>query len=1015
MAQSFLDQLQIVAKDWPGRTEADLQADIHQLLRIGNFLIDNFPKLEAQSGDGTSRRIDIEYGSLVIECKREVNPSKRSAFAKDEGQLAGYLVVRQEQTDSLWAGILTNGRHWRHYRLDSQSTLRLVSEITIDSEFSDERSFRVWLGSALPTQRRVRPTTDEIEGRLGSESPSHNITTDRLRELLKQGGEKPEIELKRSLWVKLLRTAFGTQFDGSEELFVEHTYLVILATLIARAVVGLTLDATPATLLSGESFSTLGIVGVGEAGFFDWPLDIAGGDEIVMDISKRVSSFDWSTTDHDVLKALYQSVISPDVRHKLGEYYTPDWLATLIVSHVVVDPLSQRVLDPACGSGTFLFAAIDRYFEAAESEGIEISEAVDRLPNFVVGIDIHPVATTLAQVTYLLAIGTERLSQRSKTFSVPVYLGDSIRWDDPTQSGGDLFHSNDDIVIKTGEDLQLFDMELRFPSEVTARSDFDSLINELSEKAAGRDRRAPRPSIIGILNKYTSVPASRTTLTATYSVLCDLHESGRDHIWGYYVRNQAKPSWFSRAENNVDVLIGNPPWLSYRYMPTVMQQKFKSRSKERNLWSGGKVATHQDLSALFVARSCELYLKPGGHFGFVMPLAVLSRQSYEGFRTGRWTSEFGPALVSDFEEPWSLLGVKPSPFPVPASVIFGSKSELVAQSNVAMPKTVQELSGHVQQKGGVISGIELSFSSETLTMMSSDTVYLSPYGSRFRQGATLVPRFLVLADHGPEAPLARASQISIHSRRSSQEKQPWKSIASVSGVVESEFIRKVVLGESIIPFRMDSTLDAVLPWHQKFGFLSTANPQVDRFPGLAHWLNNVEQIWGANKSPSSKLSFIDQIDFMHKLETQFPIAPIRVVYSKSGNSLVAAILTDTNIVVDHKLYWAAVPTMNEARYLTAILNASHFTDLIRPYQSIGAFGPRDFDMYVWMPPTPLFEPSSPLHQELANLAAVAEAVVERIDFPSGSSFQSRRKTCRQALSLEGVDHKLNALVLQLLE
>ena len=38
----------------------------------------------------------------------------------------------------------------------------------------------------------------------------------------------------------------------------------------------------------------------------------------------------------DLLKQLYQYLVPRHLRHDLGEYYTPDWLA-------------QRVLDPACG------------------------------------------------------------------------------------------------------------------------------------------------------------------------------------------------------------------------------------------------------------------------------------------------------------------------------------------------------------------------------------------------------------------------------------------------------------------------------------------------------------------------------------------------------------------------------------------------------------------------------------------------------------------------------------------
>ena len=69
------------------------------------------------------------------------------------------------------------------------------------------------------------------------------------------------------------------------------------------------------------------------------------------------------------MKTLYESVISADTRRQLGEYYTPDWRAEAMVEAAVPNPLQQRVLDPACGSGTFLFHAVRRYLAAAREAG----------------------------------------------------------------------------------------------------------------------------------------------------------------------------------------------------------------------------------------------------------------------------------------------------------------------------------------------------------------------------------------------------------------------------------------------------------------------------------------------------------------------------------------------------------------------------------------------------------------------------------------------------------------------
>ncbi|HKR52598.1 MAG TPA: N-6 DNA methylase, partial [Pseudonocardiaceae bacterium] len=94
------------------------------------------------------------------------------------------------------------------------------------------------------------------------------------------------------------------------------------------------------------------------------------GGDFVRTLARRLSRFDWTNVEHDVLKVLYESVIGSETRKQLGEYYTPDWLAEQVVSTAVTDPLNQRVLDPACGSGTFLFHAVRRYLNAAAAAGI---------------------------------------------------------------------------------------------------------------------------------------------------------------------------------------------------------------------------------------------------------------------------------------------------------------------------------------------------------------------------------------------------------------------------------------------------------------------------------------------------------------------------------------------------------------------------------------------------------------------------------------------------------------------
>ena len=562
---------------------------------------------------------------------------------------------------------------------------------------------------------------------------------------------------------------------------------------------------------------------------------------MVRTLARRLSRFEWSQVEHDVLKVLYESVIDPETRHRLGEYYTPDWLAERMVGDAVPEPLAETVLDPACGSGTFLFWAVRRFLAAAEGSGLPSADAVDELVRHVFGVDLHPVAVTLARVTYLLAIGRERLADR-RAFAVPVYLGDTVQWNqDETllAAGG--------ITVHTTDGAELFARQLHFPESVVADAGrFDRLVAELAERAGARERGSrPLPPITAILNRYEVEEGERPAVETTFQQLCALHDDGRNHIWGYYVRNLARPLWFSR--NRVDVLVGNPPWLSYRFMPAEIQRTFRALSTERGLWAGSEVATHQDLSGLFVARACELYLRPGGRFAFVMPAATLSRRQFSGFRTGDYPAPSAHTKL-DFEGPWNLTGIDPTIFPVPAAVVHGRRAGS-GQGASAMPVMGEVWSGRLPDHRRAWAEAEVAITVAEGAASVAEDAPRSPYEAKFSQGATILPNALVFVESAPTGPLGvPVGHRHVRSKRSAQEKEPWKNLESLEGVIEEEFVRPVHLGRTVAPFRPLTPAEAVLPIVQS-RLLADDGPELDDFPGLAQWWRR-RCICGSSTAPS---------------------------------------------------------------------------------------------------------------------------------------------------------------------
>ena len=220
----------------------------------------------------------------------------------------------------------------------------------------------------------------------------------------------------------------------NDPLWLQHTYLVIVAKCIAFAVLGLNED-DPARLLSGEALANAEINGAVEGDFFDWIVADPDGAKLVRRIMAHVRRFRLAEVESDVMKTLYKSLIDREQRHGLGEYYTPDWLAAKMTHHAVTAPLEQKVLDPACGSGTFLFHALRRFLEEAEAGDVVPARRALEATQHVAGMDIHPVAVIIARVTYLLGLAPV-LSGRAGAISVPVYLGDAMQLSISEMIGG---------------------------------------------------------------------------------------------------------------------------------------------------------------------------------------------------------------------------------------------------------------------------------------------------------------------------------------------------------------------------------------------------------------------------------------------------------------------------------------------------------------------------------------------------------------------------------------------------
>ena len=503
----------------------------------------------------TRRRVDLVLSDAFIEVKTRIGRAADALTPAIEhvAQLDGYLSASPDVS----VGVLTDGRHWLRRttgQVDVPATYPWA--FTLRGPDDGVELYR-WLNEYIFSGERAKPVHASTVGReFGPGSPVYTTHIELIRRLFEHHGEDRTVAIKYDLWQELLAVALG-EIIGTEpaeslhSLFVRHTYLVSMIGMITQATFGVDIERLsahdPADLLLGRRFSAdTGLAGVIESNFFAWLAEVDGGVDVIREMAAWVASYDWSSAELGLASALYQSVIPAPEREQLGEYYTPDWLAEAMVRHAVTDPLTQRVLDPACGSGSFLVAAIRHLLVAADRADLTPAETLTKLRRNVIGVDVHPVAVHLARSEWVLASRDAIADAANRPeFAPPVYLGDSLQM--ITRAEGMLGQVEVSIPV-TGDPLR---RELRFPRSLIERPEmFDAAMERVAAQV--RTDGDSRQALVD-----AGIPEDeRLALEPTLDLLNDLHTEGRDHIWSYHTRNVVRP--LVLAEESVDVVIGNP-------------------------------------------------------------------------------------------------------------------------------------------------------------------------------------------------------------------------------------------------------------------------------------------------------------------------------------------------------------------------------------------------------------------------------------------------------------------------
>jgi len=818
-------------------------------------------------------------------------------------------------------------------------------------------------------------------------------------------------------------TAYLYQMPGGvrlkQLLFAIHTYYAFLMKIIAIELLSMQRESTITSFVrdlgaldddalkerlerleSGADFIDQGIENFLEADFFRWYLD--GWNRSLANafrtIVRGLSAFEPATPvlepewTRDLLKKLYEMIVPKKLRHDLGEFYTPDWLAGHLIdrSGYPGDP-DIRFLDTGCGSGTFLVEAIHRVVQKIRSrKKIDWEKVGRQILNNIVGFDLNPLAVLAARTNYLIAFAP--FIPFVRPISIPVYLCDSVLAPTRASKEGELDFGG--VVFSTTKG------DFLFPSIMQDKEKIDKFTSLIEIGLKGKQN--PEDFLALLMKRLPLSERDGRLLLRVYSRIRELEEQGENGIWARYIKNAFAPVYLGVF----DYVVGNPPWIRWGYLSDDYRKRtldlwqryglFSLKGHEARLGAGEK-----DFSMLFTYASCDNYLKKGGTLAFLITHEVFkSKGAGEGFRQFEIKDKKVPLRVKLMED---LVDLKPfqaanktslfvlekgQPTSYPIPVVLWKRRPGIGTISPDWPLSeVMANTERVEVKAIPVDPSRTNSSWQTATL--SSLKYLEKmkgeYLYKAYRGASTEPYgvfWLRIKEVRPDGLLVVENMIERGKRE----------IPSTSAAIEKDLVYPAVSGGDIVKFGIKSNF-----------YVLVAQDPIERKGYEEQWMSSHLPLTYAYlthfkeiliKRAAYQKYFHKEIKKDNKVIKREPIAPFysmyniskdsfakyRVVWKRMASKMAAVVLSrlrtqfglKTVISTDTTSFFS-VEDEKEAHYLCGILNSDVVDEYIRSFSSAGrGFGAPSVMNNLAIPK---FTDHNKIHIRISELSQKAHALV----------------------------------------
>jgi SAM-dependent methyltransferase len=1022
--------------------EAELRTKITQAIQsvADNLNLDLALKEERTLVNG---RADAVYSRLVIEYEppRSLREDNRHGTNQHAiGQLKGYiegLVKKERHKPERLAGVVLDGSYFIFIR-NREGVWQIDSPLRVDG-YSTEYFLK--LLSSLSTEHALIPqnlvrdfgeNTDVSRKVVGSLFRALTSTTNaKVKTLFNQWSlqfsEVCDYEEASKLKVESFADKFGIggqKMPPFQFFFTLHTYYAAFIKLLAVQVVQYyamprlgtdlkkaatsgcqELRAYLGKMEEGGIFRELGLSNFMEGDFFGWYLEV-WDDNLYQAFKALISALanyslvtldvDPDTT-RDLLKKLYQQLMPKELRHNLGEYYTPDWLAERLLNMLEGGKFEgnpdKRLLDPACGSGTFLVIAIKRIREYAWANALPESQVLEKVLSNVVGFDLSPLAVISARTNYLLALG-DLIRHRRGEINVPVYLCDSIM---TPQEGEDLFGKG---VLKFNTAVG----PLSLPKSLVQTNYIDILSDFLEEAVKLNLSRA---QFVEKLCQKLPVDQARDekdidVVHRLYEKLLSLDRQGINGIWARIIKNAFAPLFVGEF----DYVAGNPPWVNWESLPEQYRLETKPLWVHYGLFPHGGMDTilgkgKKDISMIMTYVAMDKYLRKDGKLGFLITQSVFKTagagQGFRRFRLGEAGAPIQVVHVDDMMELNPFEGAsnrtsavilqkgKPTKYPM-RSYLYWRKT--AKGKSIPLEATLDEVLGMTERK---------QFFAEPV----SDRDATSPWMTGRPKALRAIRKVLgqsgytahagcytggVNAVYWVEVVTIRPDGLFLVSNITEGAK---KKVESVQTAIEPDLLYPLLRGRDVNRWRAEPSAYIIMAQDPVKRRGIAEDEMKTQHPKTYMYLKKTEGIlreraafkrYFTRKDKSGKITETGPFYSMFNV-SHYTFAPYKVVWREQASSLTAAAVSTIEgktAIPDHKLMLVGCDAPQEAYYLSGVLNSA------APRFAASSYAVQiQFDTHLLENICiPQFDPKSTLHLRLAELSENAHNAAKKGDLKS---------------------------------